>query len=70
MDRDIQLPSGEVLPVELKYEKLEKYCFSCFSLTHDEENCPKLVLVNQRADKPLSINEQKTLYRIKVDWKR
>lgn len=36
----IQLPSEEILEVDLEYEKLEKHCFLCFSLCHEKENCP------------------------------
>nr|VDD33240.1 unnamed protein product [Brassica oleracea] len=40
MKMDISLPSGEIKEVELQYEKLEKHCFNCFSLSHEVENCP------------------------------
>ncbi|KAH0884577.1 hypothetical protein HID58_060673, partial [Brassica napus] len=36
----IQLPSDEILPVKFEYIKLEKHCFMCFSLFHEEVNCP------------------------------
>lgn len=38
---DITLPSGETKKVELEYEKLEKHCFLCKSLTHEKEECPQ-----------------------------
>ncbi|KAG5388406.1 hypothetical protein IGI04_029947, partial [Brassica rapa subsp. trilocularis] len=37
----LQLPSGEVISVNLEYEKLEKHCFLCYSLCHEKENCPQ-----------------------------
>ena len=40
MTRDISLPSGEIIPVEFDYEKLEKHCFKCFSLSHEKGDCP------------------------------
>ena len=36
----IELPSGEVITVDLEYEKLEKHCFICYSLCHEKETCP------------------------------
>ncbi|KAJ4910696.1 zf-CCHC_4 domain-containing protein [Raphanus sativus] len=32
--------AGEVIKVDLEYEKLEKHCFICFSLCHEKETCP------------------------------
>lgn len=37
----IQLPSEEIITVDLEYEKLEKHCFLCYSLCHEKENCPR-----------------------------
>ena len=34
MRMDLQLPSKQVIEVELEYEKLEKHCFLCKSLSH------------------------------------
>lgn len=31
---------GEVITVDLKYEKLEKHCFICYSLCHEKDTCP------------------------------
>ncbi|CAN7141434.1 unnamed protein product, partial [Brassica rapa subsp. narinosa] len=36
----IELPSGEVISVDLEYEKLEKHCFICYSLCHEKDTCP------------------------------
>ncbi|CAD5332540.1 unnamed protein product [Arabidopsis thaliana] len=41
MSIPIRLPTGEVTSVQLEYEKLEKHCFLCFSLTHKEKDCPR-----------------------------
>lgn len=41
MVHDITLPSRETKKVELEYEKLEKHCFLCKSLTHEKEECPQ-----------------------------
>lgn len=36
---DIELPSKAVVEVELEYENLQKHCFFCKSLTHEEGDC-------------------------------
>lgn len=35
--------TGEVVPVELEYEKLLKVCFLCKRLTHDQLICPFMI---------------------------
>lgn len=40
MDLEIELPSDDVITVEFEYLKLEKHCFVCFSLFHEENDCP------------------------------
>lgn len=40
---EMRLPlelDGEVIKVDLEYEKLEKHCFICYSLCHERESCP------------------------------
>ncbi|KAF3535095.1 hypothetical protein F2Q69_00021015 [Brassica cretica] len=37
----IQLPSEEIITVDLEYEKLEKHYFLYSSLCHEKENCPR-----------------------------
>lgn len=39
--KSIQLPSGDEVNVEFEYEHLEKHCFACLSLTHEETSCPR-----------------------------
>lgn len=39
MAMDIQLPSEEIIYVEFEYIKIEKHCFTCFSLFHEETDC-------------------------------
>lgn len=36
----VNFATGEVIPVELEYEKLLKVCFCCKRLTHDQTKCP------------------------------
>lgn len=40
MTMPIRLPKGEVIWVELEYEKLEKHCFKCCSLFYEKKDCP------------------------------
>ncbi|KAG2250484.1 hypothetical protein Bca4012_097920 [Brassica carinata] len=40
MTMDILLPSGETTEVEFEYFKIEKHYFTCFSLFHEEKDCP------------------------------
>ncbi|CAL9235311.1 unnamed protein product [Arabidopsis halleri] len=60
----IRLPSGEVTMVDIEYEKLEKHCFHCFSLSHEKKSCPQLISPAKEASKPLGINQQLTLNRL------
>ncbi|KAJ4871535.1 hypothetical protein Rs2_46830 [Raphanus sativus] len=39
---------GEIITVDLEYEKLEKHCFICYSLCHEKDTCP---LNREREDK-------------------
>ncbi|CAF2057640.1 unnamed protein product [Brassica oleracea] len=42
MKIEIELPTEDVTEVEFEYIKLEKHCFSCFSLFHEESDCPHM----------------------------
>ncbi|KAJ4885823.1 Uncharacterized protein Rs2_25571 [Raphanus sativus] len=66
----LQLPSGEVISVDLEYEKLEKHCFLCFSLRHERDHCP---LLNAKIDSAASargINRENTLRSLEDNKKR
>lgn len=39
MKMEIELPTDDILEVEFEYIKIEKHCFTCFSLFHEESNC-------------------------------
>lgn len=58
---EISLPSGEIKEVELEYEKLEKHCFSCQSLSHDQDHCTART---SSAQASRSINQERTLDRL------
>ena len=40
MNMEIELPSADIIEVEFEYIKIEKHCFTCFSLFHEECDCP------------------------------
>lgn len=40
MRMDIELPSKAVVEVEFEYEGLQKHCFLCKALSHEEDDCP------------------------------
>lgn len=39
MKMDLELPSGDVVEIEMEYEYLQKHCFFCKSLSHEEDDC-------------------------------
>ena len=63
----VRMPQGEVISVELEYEKLEKHCFTCFSLLHEENDCPRLRGKTVNPYRVLGINQQKTLLKLEAD---
>lgn len=68
MNMEIQLPSDEIITVEFEYIKIEKHCFTCFSLFHEDETCP----VKPRnslpvKDRKLGITQRIALQRIEAD---
>ncbi|KAF8107034.1 hypothetical protein N665_0128s0015 [Sinapis alba] len=40
--RKARLPSGEIVKLELKYERLSRWCFNCGHISHEERTCPSL----------------------------
>ncbi|KAL0720876.1 hypothetical protein Bca4012_035475 [Brassica carinata] len=71
MTMDIELPTDDVITVEFEYIKLEKHCFTCFSLFHEENDCPR----RSRRDPPakersLGITQRLALQRIEADKRR
>lgn len=71
MRLDIELPSKKVIEVELEYDKLDKHCFFCKSLSHEEDDCDLRPLTRQGRDKrTLDTAQQKTLERIEDSKRR
>ena len=71
MTLEIHLPSDEITTVEFEYLKIEKHCFTCFSLFHEEIDCP----VRPRNSLPpkerkLGITQRIALQRIEADKKK
>ncbi|CAN6896104.1 unnamed protein product [Brassica oleracea var. botrytis] len=70
---EIKLPTdnGDVIDVEFEYTKIEKHCFTCFSLLHEEVNCPHKSL-NDPPPKArvLGITQRIALQRIEAEKKR
>lgn len=71
MRMDIELPSKKILEVELEYEKLEKHCFFCKSLSHEDDDCELRPSARHERDRrPTDIAQQNTLDRIDESKRR
>lgn len=42
MKKRVVLENGDEVTVSLVYEKLHRYCFTCFMISHEERDCPHL----------------------------
>ncbi|KAG5399431.1 hypothetical protein IGI04_021245 [Brassica rapa subsp. trilocularis] len=69
---DLQLPSREVVEVEVEYEKLGKHCFFCKSLTHEDSEKHRCPLSRGHTEdrRTLGITQQNTLERIEEGRRR
>lgn len=70
MKLPIRLPHGEIMWVEFEYEKLEKHCFICLSLSHEKKHYPSLKSQDAQPHRSLGISQQLTLNKIEADRKR
>lgn len=72
MKMDLELPSGDVVEIEMEYEYLQKHCFFCKSLTHEEDDCQLRLDLNHQKDdmRKLGISQQNTLESIEERKKR
>ncbi|KAL0699062.1 hypothetical protein Bca4012_055184 [Brassica carinata] len=71
MKMEIELPSGEFTEVEFEYIKIEKHCFTCFSLLHEEIDStarPRNILPPK--ERALGITQRIALQRIEAEKKR
>ncbi|RID54264.1 hypothetical protein BRARA_G01598 [Brassica rapa] len=65
--------AGEIKQVELEFEKLEKHCFYCLSLTHEVDDCPTAKakgISRGNRETPKGISQNRTLERLEADRKR
>ncbi|CAF2038742.1 unnamed protein product, partial [Brassica napus] len=72
MKMDLQLPSGDVVEVEMEYENLQKHCFYCKSLSHEDEDCQIRVESRHQKDdrRNLGISQLRTLESIEEGKRR
>ncbi|KAL0702371.1 hypothetical protein Bca4012_058493 [Brassica carinata] len=70
MRRHILLPSGEVKEVELEYEKLEKQCFLCKALSHEDSHCSWKSHHRAKASRPVDIAQTNTINRLEERKRR
>ncbi|CAN7138189.1 unnamed protein product, partial [Brassica rapa subsp. narinosa] len=55
---------GEVITVDLEYEKLEKHCFICYSLCHEKETCPLNREKDNKVEAKQGISQHNTLKKL------
>lgn len=69
---DLQLPSGEVVEIELEYEYLQKHCFLCKSLCHKNDDCPNRDILRTQIDdvKDIGISQKNALDSIEESKRR
>lgn len=72
MRMDIELPSKAVVELELEYEGLQKHCFLCKSLSHEDEDCPHRSSARypNGARRVLGISQHNTLEKIEESKRR
>lgn len=71
MNLEIRLPSDEITTVEFEYLKIEKHCFVCFSLFHEENDCPERPRnLPPPKERRLGITQRIALQRIEAEKKR
>lgn len=71
MKADIELPTSDITEVEFEYIKIEKHCFTCFSLFHEESDCPyRYANLLPPKERLLGIMQRITLQRIEAEKRR
>ncbi|KAF3495046.1 hypothetical protein DY000_02053938 [Brassica cretica] len=71
MKMEIELPTDDITEVEFEYMKIEKHCFTCFSLLHEEIDCPYRPLnAPPPKERKLGITQSIALQRIEAEKKR
>lgn len=68
---DIELPSKKIVEITLEYEHLEKHCFLCKSLSHEDGDCDTYPPTRRSGDRrQMDIAQQNTLESIEEGRKR
>lgn len=67
---EVRLPSGQLKTVEFEYERLEKHCFLCLSLSHEKKDCPHSSSADPKYLRPMGINQRKALLRLDSERRR
>lgn len=71
MNLEVRLPSDEIISIDFEYLKIEKHCFVCFSLLHEENDCPaRPRFLPPPKERKLGITQRIALQRIEADKKR
>lgn len=71
MTMDIELPTADITEVEFEYIKIEKHCFTCFSLFHEEADCPhRPINALPPKERNLGITQSIGLQRIEAEKRR
>lgn len=70
MHLPVELPSGDVLTVDLEYENLQKHCFYCYSLFHEVDDCPTKPTTAKVTTHELGISQHNTLRNLEEHRRR
>ncbi|KAG2313459.1 hypothetical protein Bca52824_025016 [Brassica carinata] len=71
MCMDIELPSKAVVEIDLEYENLDKHCFLCKSLSHEDNACYlKLPTKANGERRHTSTSQQNTLEKLEEEKRR
>lgn len=62
--KTVKFRTGEEAPVVFEYENLEKHCFHCLLLSHEEKDCPKAPQRALEDPRILGVNQQKTIQKL------
>lgn len=70
MCMDIELPSKAVVEIELEYENLDKHCFLCKSLSHEDNDCYLKPPRTNGERRHTSTSQQNTLEKLEEEKRR
>ncbi|CAN6834137.1 unnamed protein product, partial [Brassica oleracea var. botrytis] len=70
MKMEIELPTDDITEVEFEYIKIEKHCFTCFFLFHEEADCLQRPQNAPPKKRMLGITQSIALQRIEAEKRR